>query len=352
MKRESISTLEITTTYIGTIIGAGFASGQEILQFFVQFGREGLYGLILTTLLLIIYGYIIMVLGRKLNTYSYTDIIKYSAGQYIGTAMDIMVSFFLFSILIVMLAGTGALLHQQFNLPYMIGNLLMMVLTIIVVLRGIDGIIHSMRFIVPFLLVSVLLISTFSIAKTPPNLDDIIIFQNSSLIKNWWTSAIIFTSYNIIIAIGILSSLGIKAKNENTIKWGAIKGGISIGGGAMMIFFVLLVHAKDLQTIEIPMAYIAGYLSPNIQVVYTGVLLVAIFTTAVSSLYGTVKKVTHYPNFENQENKIIIVAAIVAFLLSQLGFSNLVKYLYAVEGYVGVILLVGLTYGMYKLKKN
>lgn len=352
MKREGISGFEITATYIGTIIGAGFASGQEIFQFFVRFGLKGLYGLTLTTFLFIIYGYMIMTLGRKLNTHSYSHIIKYSTGKYIGMAMDIMVSFFLFGSLTVMIAGTGALLNQQFNVSHTIGNLIMMVLAIITVLRGIDGIIHSMRFVIPFLLVSVVIISSFSISRTPPNPGAVIVLENNSLIKNWWTAAVLYTSYNIIIAIAILGSLGIKSKNQNTIKLGAINGGLGIGVGSIMIFLTLLANVQDIRMVEIPMVYIAAKISPKIQGLYVGVLFVAIFTTAVSSLYGTVKRIADHPKFRNKESIIVVLIAIVAFLLSRFGFSNLVKYLYPVEGYVGIILLAGIAYGMHKIKST
>ncbi|MBC8080240.1 MAG: hypothetical protein H7X86_07830, partial [Gorillibacterium sp.] len=30
--------LQVAFTYVGTIVGAGFASGQEILQFFTRYG--------------------------------------------------------------------------------------------------------------------------------------------------------------------------------------------------------------------------------------------------------------------------------------------------------------------------
>jgi uncharacterized membrane protein YkvI len=36
--------LQVAAAYVGTAIGAGFASGQEIMQFFVRFGHKGIWG--------------------------------------------------------------------------------------------------------------------------------------------------------------------------------------------------------------------------------------------------------------------------------------------------------------------
>ncbi len=51
MKKKDIGIFKIAATYIGTIVGAGFASGQEVLQFFGVFGIKGLWGLLLATAL-------------------------------------------------------------------------------------------------------------------------------------------------------------------------------------------------------------------------------------------------------------------------------------------------------------
>jgi len=42
MKKNTMSTFKIAATYIGTIVGAGFATGQETLQFFAPFGITGI----------------------------------------------------------------------------------------------------------------------------------------------------------------------------------------------------------------------------------------------------------------------------------------------------------------------
>ena len=43
--------LLIASAFIGVIVGAGFASGQEVLQYFTSFGILGTLGAIITTAL-------------------------------------------------------------------------------------------------------------------------------------------------------------------------------------------------------------------------------------------------------------------------------------------------------------
>lgn len=136
MKKKGVSTFKVAATYIGTIVGAGFATGQEVFQFFTRFGIMGLVGLILATIMFIVFGYIIIDLGKKLNARSHLEIIKYSGGKVLGTIIDIIITFFLFGGLTAMIAGTGALFTQQFNLPSLLGNIIMAVLTAVTVLTG------------------------------------------------------------------------------------------------------------------------------------------------------------------------------------------------------------------------
>ena len=156
VKKEGVSTLKVAATYIGTIVGAGFATGQEVLQFFTKFGVMGLAGLVFTTIMFIVFGYIIMDLGKKLNARSHLEIIKYSGGRILGTLIDFIITFFLFGALTAMIAGTGALFVQQFNLSSLLGNIIMAVLAAITVLTGINGVINAISFVVPFLLVAVI----------------------------------------------------------------------------------------------------------------------------------------------------------------------------------------------------
>ena len=48
-RNEIISGIKIAFTYIGTVIGAGFASGQEILRFFSVYGAYSIYPILIAT---------------------------------------------------------------------------------------------------------------------------------------------------------------------------------------------------------------------------------------------------------------------------------------------------------------
>lgn len=352
MRKDSVSTLKVAATYIGTIVGAGFATGQELLQFFTRFGIGGLGGLIVTTILFIAFGYIIMDLGRELNARSHLEIVRYSGGKFIGTFIDIIITIFLFGSVTAMIAGTGALFEQQLKLPSILGNLLMAVITALTVLTGIQGVINSISYVVPFLLTAVLGISVYSVIHFPSNLYAMPeMMGHSDLINHWLVAAILYVSYNTVISVGILGPLGNEAQNKKAIWTGAILGGLGLGLGSLMIYAALSGHIADIEKLEVPMIFIAGRISPLVQVIYAVVLIAEVYTTAVSSLYSFASRIVDTKKTARIGRTLVIGSTIAALLASQFGFSNLVKYIYPLEGYCGVALLIALVIKTFRKKE-
>ena len=66
--------VRVAFTYIGTVVGAGFASGQEILQFFTRYGWLASLTIALSTMLFIWIGIKLMLMAHDLKAESYEDL--------------------------------------------------------------------------------------------------------------------------------------------------------------------------------------------------------------------------------------------------------------------------------------
>ncbi|WP_018247653.1 YkvI family membrane protein [Orenia marismortui] len=346
--KVALSTFRIAATYIGTVVGAGFASGQEVLQFFGYYGFGGFIGLLLATLLFVIYGYIILSLGLEYQAKSHLQVIKYAAGKWLGALIDIVITFFLFGALTAMIAGSGAIFEEQFAIPALWGNIIMAVTSLLTTLLGISGVISAISFVVPLLLTGVFAVTIMTILSKLP-------FEFSALeqvvagkppVPNWILSAINYASYNLVIAVAVLAPLGKEVKEKSRLKWGSIFGGVALGIGAMSILFALVLNLPTAAKFEVPMVYVAGSFAPWVQIVYSAILIAEIYTTAVGNLYGFVARLT---DPDGSEYKVyVIITSIVALIASQFGFTTLVRILYPAVGYAGFFLLGGLSFGMVK----
>lgn len=119
--------LQIAFTYIGTVVGAGFATGREILQFFTQYGHWATLTIVLTTGLFIWLGTKIMTISRRIGAKSFEDLNKFLFGEKAG----VWISLFMFVILLgvnsIMLAGAGSVFVEHLNLSYQTGLFVTMI---------------------------------------------------------------------------------------------------------------------------------------------------------------------------------------------------------------------------------
>ncbi len=53
--------IKIASIYVGTVIGAGFASGREIIDFFGVYGIKGIWGIVIAGLLFSLVGSLLLI---------------------------------------------------------------------------------------------------------------------------------------------------------------------------------------------------------------------------------------------------------------------------------------------------
>lgn len=154
---------QVTSLYIGAVIGAGFASGQEIMQFFIIFGSRGLWGVALATLLFAGLEGLVMSLITFLRATSYVDLLPRLMGKKLARAIDVLSLIMLPGGLAVMLAGSGAVFDEQFGLPAGLGILLAALITALVILGGLEGVLMANMILVPVKILVISLVCFFAL---------------------------------------------------------------------------------------------------------------------------------------------------------------------------------------------
>ena len=176
MKKELLKVFQVATVFIGTIVGAGLASGKEITEFFTMYGINSFLGIIACGIFYIIMSSIISKISIDYNLSSYSDVINIISPNILGKFTGFITTFFLISSASIILAGSGALIHQFFGIPKVLGSLIMISIAVFFLLRDTEGLIEVNSFIVPGLILTLTLITTlyFSFCK------DTISFSNIS----------------------------------------------------------------------------------------------------------------------------------------------------------------------------
>src|SRR5699024_11576064 len=76
--------------------------------------------------------------GSKLQTSSHKEAIYKISGKYLGILVDAVIVITLFGVGVVMVAGAGSTMKQQFDMRVFLGSLIMIILMIATMLLKVD----------------------------------------------------------------------------------------------------------------------------------------------------------------------------------------------------------------------
>lgn len=337
---KKINSLSLCFTFAGCFLGAGYVSGQELMQFFSSFGKMGYIGLLLAVIMQVVFGILLINLAMKTGIFEMDKIIIPWEKPLLRNVFGVLQEILLFGIFVIMSAGTGALFEQVFSLPFWVGSLVICAITALIAIKGVGAMVKVFSYFVPVLVAVTLGISFYSIIKNGfPEIPEVKTGKNP-LLSNWLVSAFTFVSYNIFGSIGILTLVGKSVKKKSTVFTGVSSGGVMLFVIALGILFSISVTDGSSET-ELPMLFVAEKINVVLGFVYAFLLFGGMLGTSVSSVVAL-------ENFmETKSEKIrkkpaltVIVLCVMCFLLSLAGFSDLVGFVYPVFGYLGFTALV------------
>lgn len=322
----------ISMTYVGAIVGAGFATGQEVLKFFSFFGPFSNLGILIAASLFSIFGSMILLYGKKLNASSYQEVLTYICGKSLGKIFDYAMFIILFGVAGIMLAGAGTVFEEYLALPYNLGTILTCILVLVIVFKGIGGVIAASVLLMPIMIFFGLVISISSILY-----HGVIIHSHPmsfGLITNWLLAAVLYVAYNLMVSMSVLAPLGNNIRTKKTLIIGGLLGGFLIGGITLTMNLAILAHFPQITRQEMPMLYIGHAHSELMMKVYCIVTWAEVLLIIIANTYGNAVRLS----CRNQSyyKPAVLILTILALFVSQLGFSYLIDHLYPVFGAISI----------------
>src|SRR5690606_36055806 len=117
----------------------------------------------------------------------------------------------------------------------------------------------------------------------------------------------------------------------------ALWGGFGLSLTAFAIHLALVASLPTSIQVDIPMLAIAESASFTVAVIYSGILLAEVYTSAVGSLYGFAARLTE--TYDRPLWQMAAVSGISAYLFSLFGITVLIETLMPLAGYLGFLLL-------------
>lgn len=323
--------LKIVSIIIGTLIGAGFASGKEIYLFFAQYGLYGIIGLLISNFLIGLIIYKTFLIIKKFNITNYSDFLNilFGKNKFKNIFIFFINAFLLFSFFI-MICGFNSYFYQEFKIPKVFTCFIICFLSFKIFSKNISNILNINFLLIPFLIFFIIIFGlldfqNINIINYYLNLENNNLFY--CLIKS-----ILYTSYNCLILMPILISLNKFLKNKKQF--------FTIGLSIFMILFTLsiiifsfIILIDNAEAIDIPVIFSIKKFSILQQIIYNCIIGIAIFTSAISSGFGFIKNVNL--------NKIqLFIICSFPILLLNINFSFLLNIIFNIFGYIGLIQII------------
>lgn len=337
IKGELSNILKVAFLYTATIIGAGFASGQEIIQFFSMYYTGGFFGVILAGFLFSIIGYIVLNKVYTERIKNYDEFLFPMMGYFLGRIMEFIVMLFLVCIMSVMVSGMGNILMELTGLELRYCVVISAVACLIAIMTNIKGIVTLSTFISPILILGIIFIGLYILATKDTsvfNLAD----KMRTVTNNWVFSSILYVSYNTILSTMILTGMLPYLKSKKVSTWSGIIGGGMLCLTALILNSALYFFYPHSIAGEIPVLSIVQNNSFILAKIYSAVLILAMFTSAITSGYCLTERIKTKMNVNYKLIAVVLCALIIP--MSSLGFSNLISMLYPIFGYLGLFLLL------------
>ena len=223
-----------------------------------------------------------------------------------------------------------------------------MLMVIATILGGFERISKNFKYIIPILLIIVFSVCLNIIFRQLPSPGRDVTIEISPMTPNWYASAVIYISYNMLAGIPIIASSAHRAKSRKTALAGAALGGLLLGLSALIMDLAMLTDTGLSAESVLPVLALSGKLSDGVRWIYAVLLLFAVYSSATSNFYGFTTKIREGAN----KKLIIIIAAVGGFLLSLFGFAEIIALVLPLEGYCGLVFLAAMTVHYFRIKKG
>ena len=336
--------------FIGIVVGAGFASGQEAMQYFVAFGEWGLWGIALAAGLMMVTGVSILQLGSYFQAVEHTAVYNKIASPVTAKILDWSTLITLFSIGFVMFAGGGSNINQQFpSIPVWVGGTVMLILVLLVGLMDVDRVTRVIGTITPFIIVFVVLATGYTILTADvdfASLNTWAIDNVNTSLPNWWLSALNYTGLNVMTAVSMSIVIGGNFLDNRAVGIGGLIGGFLYLILLALLVFALFFEAKDVNGEDMPVLKLITGIHPVLGILMTFVIYGMVFNTAIGMFYALGKRLTR--NNPQRFYPVYAASCIIGFILSFIGFQSLVSNVYPILGYLGLLMIFVMVYNRIK----
>lgn len=344
--------LKISLAFVGLLVGAGFATGQEVVQYFVSFGTSGIWGALLAGVIMTAAGAAILQLGSYFLADEHNFVFRNISHPVMAKALDISVTATMFAIGFVMLAGAGANLEQQFDFPAWIGSAIMVALVMVTGLMNVDKVSSVISLLTPLIIVAVIVAFVYTMLNLPGETATLteLAQEQESPVSPWFLSALNYNGLALMLGVSMCLVIGGNYSNPKEVGVGGLAGGLLYTVMLVMAGVTLLLNMDKVEGTDVPMLELFNSMHPVLATIMVWIIFAMIYNTCIGMFYALGKRLT--VNNPKRYTPVFLVTCLVGYAVSFVGFDTLMTYVYPVIGYVGIAMVLTMLFWWVKHRKD
>lgn len=339
------------------VIGGGYATGRELVEFFMPAGpARGVCGMLLAMVIWSVVCVVAFALARSLSAYEYRNLFQSLLGP-AWPLFEICYLLFLVLILAVMSAAAGAIGTAVLGWPAIVGTLLLMVAIAGVACFGNSAVEGMFRFTSPFLYIVYALFLVLALVSFGPRIPSHLALQDTR--AGWVFGGVTYASYNVVATVAVLPFVRHLTSRRDALIAGTMAGPLAMLP-ALVFFLCMSAYYPEISGEALPSDYLLRRMqAPWFHFLFQTMIFCALLETGVGAVNVLNERIEAALRARGKSGfsfraRLLFNAALLVgsgFVAVQIGLVTLIAHGYAAFGYImfAVLILPLMTVGVWRL---
>ena len=340
------------------VIAGGYATGRELVEFFLPAGPWG--GLLGMVVSMLVWSAVLMVsfeLARVARAYDYRSFFKLLLGR--GWFL-FEIAYFLLVVIImaVMGAAAGEITHDLFGLPKLVGSLSMIAATGLVLFYSTTTIEKFLTLSVAYLYLVYIVFVIWSFVAFGDRIEAN--FAAVPVGDNWFKAGITYAGYNVATIPAVLFCIRHLTRRREALVAGALAGPLGMLPG-VLFYIAMMGYYSEISAEALPSAFLLAKLeAPWFEWAFQIAVLLTLVDTGVAILHAINERVASvYQERQLPMPRIlrpalaVMVMIVSVYAASAIGLIDLIAKGYGLLTYAFIVLLIipVLTVGIFRARQ-
>jgi uncharacterized membrane protein YkvI len=340
------------------VIAGGYATGRELVEFFLPAGPWG--GLLGMVVSMLVWSAVLMVsfeLARVARAYDYRSFFKLLLGR--GWFLFEIAYFALIVIIMaVMGAAAGEITHSLFGLPKLLGSLGMIAATGAILFYSSAAIEKFLALSVSYLYLVYIVFVVWSLVAFGDRIEAN--FAAVPVGDNWFKAGVTYAGYNVATIPAVLFCIRHLTRRREALVAGALAGPLGMLPG-VLFYIAMMGYYHEVGAMALPSAFLLAKLqAPWFEWAFQIAVLLTLVDTGVAMLHAINERVAGV--YEERRRPMprmlrpalaVAVMVVSVYAASAVGLVDLIAKGYGLLTYAFILLLIlpVLTIGVWKSRQ-